>query len=122
MPEISAARQLIEAYGDGGFRVAGQRYRGSILVFLDRTLSWPVDEAAAITIASLDPVTAAAPPPDILLVGCGPEFQAPPADLRAGLRDLGVSLEWMDTGAACRTFNVLLDEDRPAAAALIAIP
>ena len=122
MPEISAARQLIEAYGDGGFRVAGRVYRGSILVFPERTLTWPIDEAATITIASLDPVIAAAPPPDILLVGCGPEFRPPPADLGASLRDQGMSLEWMDTGAACRTFNVLLDEDRPAAAALIAIP
>ncbi len=122
MPEISAARQLIEAYGDGGFRVAGQVYRGSILVFPDRTLAWPLDEAATITIASLDPVIAGVPPPDILLVGCGPEFRPPPGDLRAGLRELGVSLEWMDTGAACRTFNVLLDEDRPVAAALVAVP
>ncbi len=122
MPEISAARQLIEAYGDGGFRVAGRVYRGSILVFPDRTLTWPMDEAATITLASLAPVTAAAPPPDILLVGCGPAFRPPPAGLGASLRDLGVSLEWMDTGAACRTFNVLLDEDRRAAAALIAIP
>lgn len=122
MPEISAARQLIEAYGDGGFRIAGQVYRGSILVFPDRTLIWSVDEATAITLASLDPVTTVAPPPDILLVGCGPKFRPPPGDLRAGLRELGVSLEWMDTGAACRTFNVLLDEDRPAAAALVAVP
>ncbi len=122
MPEISAARQLIEAYGDGGFRVAGKKYQGSILVFPDRTLAWPVDEAASITLASLDPVTAAAAVPDILLVGCGPEFRPPPADLRTRLRGLGVSLEWMDTGAACRTFNVLLDEDRPAVAALVAGP
>ena len=59
---------------------------------------------------------------EILIIGCGPAFQAPPAALRDGLRkDWGVVLEWMDTGAACRTFNVLLAEDRACAAALIAV-
>jgi len=56
----------------------------------------------------------------ILIVGCGPVFEAPPAGLREALAELDVVLEWMDTGAACRTFNVLLSEDRPCAAALIA--
>ncbi len=58
---------------------------------------------------------------DVLILGCGPAFQAPPAALRDGLKDWGVVLEWMDTGAACGTFNVLLAEDRACAAALIAV-
>jgi uncharacterized protein len=46
---------------------------------------------------------------------------APPPDLRVELKARGISLEWMDTGAACRTFNVLLTEEREAVAALIAV-
>ncbi len=55
------------------------------------------------------------------MLGCGARFAPPPKGLREGLKAQGVALEWMDTGAACRTFNVLLAEDRGAAAALIAV-
>jgi len=58
---------------------------------------------------------------DVLLVGCGPRFLPPPAGLVRALRESGIGLEWMDTGAACRTFNVLLAEERRVAAALIAV-
>ena len=58
---------------------------------------------------------------EILVVGCGALFEPPPSGLREGLSKKGVVLEWMDTGAACRTFNVLLAEDRACAAALIAV-
>ena len=58
---------------------------------------------------------------EILVVGCGAPFEPPPSGLREGLSEKGVVLEWMDTGAACRTFNVLLAEDRACAAALIAV-
>lgn len=61
------------------------------------------------------------PQVDVLIIGCGPAFQPPPKALKDGLKDWGVVLEWMDTGAACRTFNVLLSEDRACAAALIAV-
>ena len=74
--------------------------------------------AEGVSIASLE---AALGGIDILLVGCGPRFAPPPDVLRAGLKARGIALEWMDTGAACRTFNVLLAEERRVAAALIAI-
>ena len=57
----------------------------------------------------------------ILVVGCGRAFTPKPPHLDAELRAAGIGVEWMDTGAACRTFNVLLLEDREVAAALIAI-
>ena len=112
---------MIRGYGGGRFRIAGETYEGSVLVFAERTLPWPVTEAAQVTPRSLEEATGAAERPDILLVGCGPRFVAEPAGLRAALREAGAVLEWMDTGAACRTFNVLLSEDRACAAALIAV-
>ncbi|MFQ5765324.1 MAG: Mth938-like domain-containing protein [Rhodospirillales bacterium] len=111
----------MQSYGGLRFRIAGEVHEGSVLVFPKRTLAWAVAEAAQVTVETLEPVTAADERPAILVVGCGPTFQAPPAGLRSGLKAAGVALEWMDTGAACRTFNVLLAEERDCAAALIAV-
>ncbi len=87
-------------------------------MFPERTVSWPVSAAQDITLESLTEVTGEA---GILVVGCGAAFEPPPSGLREGLSEKGVVLEWMDTGAACRTFNVLLAEDRACAAAIIAV-
>ena len=120
-PLVASGRQLIDSYGEGRFRIAGVILTGSVLVLPERVEPWPVAEAAAVTLASLAPVTQAEPPPEILLVGCGKSFGPAPTGLGAALRQVGVALEWMDTGAACRTFNVLLAEERRVAAALIAV-
>ncbi len=119
-PVVPAGRQLIQGYGAGKFRIAGQVHEGSVLVFAERTVAWPVGEAADITLESLAEAVGASDV-DILIIGCGAAFEPPPKGLREGLKEEGVALEWMDTGAACRTFNVLLAEDRAAAVALIAV-
>ena len=113
-------RQLIQVHREGGFTIAGVRHAGSVLVLPERTLPWPVHHLAAVTIESLAPITAAAATVDILVLGCGAAFGQPGAGLREALRAHGIVIEAMDTRAACRTFNVLLAEDRRVAAALIA--
>jgi uncharacterized protein len=113
-------RQLIQAHREGGFTIAGVRHEGSVLVLPDRTLPWPVRELSAVTMDSLAPITAAAANVDILVLGSGAQFGQPRSDLRQALRSHGIITEAMDTRAACRTFNVLLAEDRRVAAALIA--
>ena len=113
-------RQLIQAHREGGFTIAGVRHEGSVLVLPDRTLPWGVREFSALTMDSLEPITAVAASVDILILGAGARFGQPRADLRQALRAQGIVTEAMDTGAACRTFNVLLAEDRRVAAALIA--
>lgn len=112
---------LIDAYGGGGFRVAGESFRGAILVLPDRTLPWPVDEIGNLTLASLSPVRDVAPPVEILLIGCGIRMALIPPTLRQELRAAGLVIDAMDTGAACRTYNVLRAEERRVAAALIAV-
>lgn len=89
----------------------------------ERTELWPVDNADDVTLASLETVVAEARrlPIDILLIGSGAGPALFPTALRAELRTFGMVLEWMDTGAACRTFNILLAEERRIAAALIAV-
>ncbi|HEX2478740.1 MAG TPA: Mth938-like domain-containing protein, partial [Geminicoccaceae bacterium] len=113
-------RQLIQAHREGGFTIAGVRHEGSVLVLPDRTLPWSVRELSAVTMESLEPVTAVAASIDILILGAGATFGQPGPDLRQVLRAHGIVIEAMDTRAACRTFNVLLAEDRRVAAALIA--
>ncbi len=120
-PLIPAERQLIQAYGGGRFRIANAVYQGSVIVLPERTLLWPVLAAAAVTLESLADVFAAEPRVEILLLGCGGSAAPPGRRLRADLRAHGIVLEPMDTGAACRTFNVLLAEERRVAAALIAV-
>jgi uncharacterized protein len=113
-------RQFIQAHREGGFTIAGVRHEGSVLVLPERTLPWPVRALGAVTLDSLAPVIEATASIGLLLLGCGAAFGQPTAELRAALRARGIVTEAMDTRAACRTFNVLLAEDRRVAAALIA--
>jgi uncharacterized protein len=120
-PVVPAGRQLIQAYREGGFTVAGVRHEGSLLVMPEQTLPWPVATLAAVTFASVAPIIRADPAVEILILGCGATFALAPSDLRDALRAHGIVVEGMATPAACRTFNVLLAEDRRVAAALIVV-
>lgn len=117
-PEIPAGRQIIQSYGDGRFRIAGQVHTGSVLVTAGETRPWPVADVSGVSAESLAPVIEA-DDVDILLLGCGPRFLPAPAGLAAAVRASGTVLEWMDTGAACRTFNLLVGESRRVAALLL---
>ena len=117
-PVLPSGRQVIEGYGASGFRVAGILYVRSILVFPDNTLEWPVSRIEEVTLEALQPVIARGGT-EILLLGCGARMKSVPPALRQALKAAGVSLDAMDTGAACRTYNVLLAEDRRVAAALL---
>ena len=117
----AAGRQIVERYGDGGFTISGVRHSGSVLIFRDRTLAWPIREAADIDAAALQPALAGETRPRILIIGCGRSFVPGPPGFDEALRQAGTGVEWMDTGAACRTYNVLLLDDRDVAAALIAV-
>lgn len=121
IPAQADGRRGIEAYGGGGFRISGQRADGSILVLPDRAIAWPVTRMADLTLASLAPVEEIAAQLEILVLGCGPSIAFVPRDVRTAVRAWGPVIEALDTGAACRTYNVLLSEGRRAAAALIAV-
>jgi uncharacterized protein len=108
-------RQLIERYGAAGFRVSSVVFHGPVLVFPDRTMPW---EAAAPTLEGLAPIIAAGGI-ELILLGLGRRGAPVAPSLRAALKTHGIGVEAMDTGAACRTYNVLLAEDRLVAAALL---
>ncbi len=117
-PIIPAGRQLIDSYGERSFRVSGTLFAGSILVFPDRTVSWPAVTMADVDADSLAPVTARGDV-EVLLLGCGRRMMPVGAELRRSLRNAGIVVEPMDTGAACRTYNILLGDGRAVAAALL---
>jgi uncharacterized protein len=117
-PIVPTGRQVIERYGPTGFRVSGVIWRGPVLVFPDLALPWTPLDAAAVDWDSLTPVVEHGGV-QILLLGLGSRMAAIAGELRAKLRAAGISLEPMDTGAACRTYDVLISEDRRVAAALI---
>ena len=120
-PLIPAGRQILQGYGDGGFRLNGVRHEGSVLVFPAQTIAWLPVTVEAITAESLVAVATADPRVEILLIGTGGRMQLIPNAVRQHFRSLGIAVDAMDTGAACRTYNVLLAEDRRVAAALIAV-
>lgn len=111
----------IDAYGNGGFRFAEMSHQGSILCLPSGIYAWSFDGAALLTRSDLASVLAELAPPGFLLLGTGPHQIFPSPDIRAAFVEAGVGLEAMSTGAACRTYNVLLAEGRPVAAALVAV-
>lgn len=113
---------LIDAYGDLGFRLAFQRFEGSILLTPRGLYPWPAVSLAEADAASLAPLVESASTFDFLIVGGGPSFGRFSKNLMGYLANLGITPDFMDTGAACRTYNVLRSEDRRVAAALIAVP
>lgn len=117
-PLIPHGSQVIQSYADGGFRVSGVAYNGAIVVFPDRTQGWTGPRVAEdFSIDDFQSLFDGAAI-DVLLVGCGGRGDVP-FDLRLALRDRGWRVEFMDTGAACRTYNVLMAEGRDVAALLL---
>ena len=120
-PARFPGRAPIEAYGNGGFRFAEMSHRGSILALPSGIESWAVADAAAITPEAVSRLVDEAGEIDILLIGTGKELVPLPRESRARLEGAGFFPDLMATGAAVRTYNVLLSERRQVAAALIAV-
>lgn len=111
----------IDAYGNGGFRFGGMSHRGSLICFPDGMWAWPVTSLKDVTAEALGQVFARADTLDVFLIGAGrdPVLLAP--RLRDMFHDRSISVDVMTTGAAVRTYNVLLGENRRAGAGLIAV-
>lgn len=109
---------LVRGYGPGRLRIGEQTHTTSVIVTASTVIErWRPATAEQITAADLEPLLGLAP--DVVLLGTGERQQFPdPAVLRL-LYEQRIGVEVMDTSAACRTFNVLVTEGRPVAAALI---
>jgi uncharacterized protein len=96
-------------------------HRGSLLCLPSGIWGWPVASIEALDPEALSPVLALGGDITFLLLGTGPALVRPAREVSAALKEAGLWLEVMDTGAAARTYNVLLAEGRAIAAALIAV-
>ena len=111
----------IDAYGDGGFRFGGMSHRGSLLCFPDGIWAWPVGDPNQLNEGSLAAAFDRAQALDFFLIGAGRDPWPLPEALRQRFRDLSLSVDTMPTGAAVRTYNILLAENRRVGAGLIAV-
>ncbi len=114
-------RAPIDSYGNGGFRFADMSHKGSILCLPSGIYAWDIFEPDQLLPDKIGQLLLEAGEIEILLVGTGPELLPLQGSLRDCLREHSVSGDPMSTGAAVRTYNVLLAEKRAVAAALIAV-
>lgn len=114
-------RAPIDAYGNGGFRFADMSHRGSLLCLPSGIYGWSVSAPDELNLANFAKVLEEAGDIEILLVGSGEGLVPIEDGLRAALREAAISADPMSTGAAVRTYNVLLAENRAVAAALLAV-
>ena len=114
-------RAPIDAYGDGGFRFSDMSHRGSLLCLPSGIHGWDATAESALDVGLFSRVFDEAKDIEVLLVGTGTDIRPLPQELKIRLRDAGIISDPMNTGAAVRTYNVMLAESRAVAAALIAV-
>lgn len=114
-------RAPIEAYGNGGFRFADMSHVGSIICLPSGIYGWDVDGTTKLSVDIFSKVLEEASQLEVFLLGTGLDIQMIPKELKDALRAQNVSSDPMNTGAAVRTYNVLLAESRAVGAAFIAV-
>lgn len=120
-PAHFPGRAPIDAYGNGGFRFADMSHRGSLLLLPSGIYGWEPVDAKELTVGHFEKVLAEAQDIEVLLIGTGDGMRVLPKELRAAFKEAGISVDPMSTGAAVRTYNIMLSESRAVAAALIAV-
>jgi len=114
------ATYRIAGYGRGYITVNEERLSGSALVMPERLVrDWPPQHIAELTAAHMSELLSYEP--EIVLLGTGARQRFPEGELLEPLAERGVGVEVMDTAAACRTYNILMSEDRVVVAALLVI-
>ncbi len=123
-PLVRKGQQIIQSYSGGVFKVSGQVYDHAVIVSPDESSKWSVgdvtdvsgltEEHFSVFIDQSDDI-------DVLLLGTGADIAFLSADIRRSLRKQGLLVEMMDTGAACRTYNVLMAEGRRVVCALLPV-
>lgn len=119
---MSRSAPQVDAFGGGGFRLSGDWRPGSVLILEDVAQDWGVASVSGLSIDSLSPVLqAGSAAAELLVLGMGTANALPPREIREAFLRAGVGLEFLDTPAAVRLYNLLTSEGRRVAAALIAV-
>ena len=115
--DSSSRVNLVRSYSQAEIRIGEQVVRTSCILTANAVVTdWPPESLDQLTEAHLERIFELEP--EIVLIGTGATQRFAPAPLRAAFATRGIGLETMDLGAACRTFNILVQEDRRVAAVL----
>ncbi len=117
----SSEEAFIAGYGDGGFRMGDGRFEGSMLITPNGFYPWEVSDKSEISIESIKRILDAHVYVEIVIIGMGTSMAFLKPEIRSAFSEKNIAVEVMDTGAAARTYNVLLQEGRKVSAALIAV-
>jgi uncharacterized protein len=116
--DANAAVTLVRSYSNGQLRVGEQVFHRSCILTPDRVVpEWRPTKVEDLEERDLQALFAAKP--ELVLLGTGDHQQFPAVQIRGAFVRAGIGLETMDLGAACRTFNVLVQEGRNVCAALL---
>ena len=116
--DSTSSRNLIRSYAPGEVKINDKTFHHSLIVGPSSIAPGPaVSDAGQLTAAHTADIVALAP--ELVLVGTGSRQVFPAAEFGAQFLRAGIGFEVMDTGAACRTFNVLITEQRRVVALLL---
>ena len=111
------AANTFTGYGEGYVMVNGERRDSNVVVTPERVVGWPATAFDALTVQDFSFISDLKP--EIVLLGTGARQRFPHPRLTRALAEAGIGLEVMDVQAACRTYNILVAEERKVAAALL---
>jgi uncharacterized protein len=113
-PLIKQGQNIIQSYGNGRIKISGSEFLSPVIVRAEATAQWCVGEYSELTIKDFE----AFQDDDVVIIGCGENMAFLPKDLRSDLKAKNITVDVMDTGAACRTYNMLMSDGRNVVAAL----
>ena len=121
-PLIRKDQKIIQSYAGGVFKVSGEVYEIPLIVTPDSAQEWKTGDVLDVSSLTLDHFQYFidnADHIDVVLLGCGAGMAFLSSELRVELKAAGLSVDSMATGAACRTYNVLMAEGRRVVCALL---
>lgn len=118
-PRISENTAIIQNYGPRGFTVSNVAYDTSIALGRSSVAPITATRFEELTDTMIREAVIGMEGIEILLIGSGAAQAFLPPSRRQLLKAKGITIDCMDTGAACRTFNILQAEDRHVGAILI---
>ena len=120
-PLLGKNKKQIESYGNGGFKIAGEKFEGNIIILPESVHKFTAADIDNAVVEDLAPIIENADNIEVLLIGGGSTTEFFSKDVEKLMRSHRITMEYMDTGAAARTYNVLLSEERKVAVVLIAV-
>ena len=113
-----ANQYIFTGYGDGYILINQVRYEKNLIVLPDQVIEdWPVSSVSNLAVQHFENLVPYKP--EIIILGTGAKHQFPDQSILSQLIKLGIGIEVMDTKACCRTYNILVEEGRRVAAALL---